>query len=142
MKRTIKWTIAAVIASGLAASVYPVYVAGFVLGFWQPFTRPAPVTSKARFVSRMESGFWFDCSVDAKRNVDVCKAWDYKGALLADGDFRLEDEGRAATQSELRPSAVFSSGGQAYMIYLFGEHGAHSRTLLPVRGEGNAVTRP
>src|ERR1039457_524895 len=122
-----------VIALALAR---PIYGFGVVLGVWQPFTRPPGVSAAARYVSRFEGGTWFDCSVDSKRNVDVCKAWDPNGRPLGDGDFRLEGEGRAATKSELNPSDVISSDGHAYMIYLYGKDGAQSGTLVPITRDG------
>jgi hypothetical protein len=119
---------------GLFAGAQPIYVFGVTFGLWQPWTRPPSVTRRARYVSRIEDGTWFDCSVDSKRDVDVCKAWDSYGRALADGDFRLECQERAATASELRPSSVVSGGGRAYMIYLFGTQGAQSRALVPAAG--------
>lgn len=114
------------------AATWPVYILGVVIGLWQPLTRPSAVPSSAHYVSSIEDGVWFDCFVEPRRNVDTCKAWDFGGRLLADGDFRLEGEDRAANSAELRPSAVISSGGHAYMIYLFGKDGAYSRVLVPV----------
>jgi hypothetical protein len=116
----------------LAALSWPAYIGGVAFGLWQPLTRPAGVSSEARYVSQIEDGTWFDCVVDQKRDVNICKAWDFEGHLVANGSFRLEGEDRAATRAELRPSSVVSSGGHAYMIYLFGDEGAHSRTLVPV----------
>lgn len=115
----------------LAGSVRPVYVIGVMLGFWQPLTRPRLVSPAAHYVSWVEDGTWFDCAFDSKRDVDVCKAWDSNGRPLANGDFRLECLGRAATSAELRPSFVSSSGGIGHEIYLFGDKGARSWTLVP-----------
>jgi len=133
--RTIKWLAVAVALAGLGFAVHPLYVEGVIFGLWQPLQRPPGVSSKAHYVSSIEDGTWFDCSVDLVKNVDTCKAWDSYGAPLADGDFRLECLGRAATAKELRPSSVSSSGGHAYAIYLFGEHGARDLTLVPVSNE-------
>lgn len=44
--------------------------------------------------------------MDARRNVDVCWAWDTEGRPIGHGDFRLEDEDRPATASELHPSMI------------------------------------
>src|SRR5579884_1262648 len=96
---------------------------GVVNGFTEAPPRPPSVPRSAHYVDRIEDGTWFDCSVDTRRNVDLCKAWDDRGVLIADGAFRLEDEDRAATTAELHPSLVLSSGGKAYMIYLFGKQG-------------------
>src|SRR5260370_6286920 len=58
----------------------------------------------------------------SQRNVDVCKAWDVDGRLVASGDFRLEGENRAATKRELHPSTTRStehtSGLQAHFYLL------------------------
>jgi len=116
----------------LAVAAWLVYVFGVAFGLWQPLTRPRSVSASARYVSSIEDGTWFDCSVDSKRNVDFCKAWDFEGHLIADGDFRLEGQDRAATNAELRPSFVISSGGHAYMIYLYGKAGSQSAVLVPV----------
>ena len=72
------------------------------------------MSAAARYVSMVEGGTWFDCSVDSKRNVDVCSAWDPWGRPLGGGDFRLECEGRAATKSELSPTTALSSDGRIY----------------------------
>ena len=110
-----------------------VYNIGVGFGAWQPLTRPSRVPRSAHFVSTLKDETWFDCRVDEGRGVDVCRAWDEKGRVVADGDFRLEDEDRAATASELRPSEVKTQNGQVYMIYLYGPHGeVLGRTLLPV----------
>ncbi len=71
----------------------------------------------------VEDGTWFDCRVDVRRNVDVCRAWDDTGRVLANGDFRLECQGRAATELELRPSGVSRGDGRVYGITLFGAKG-------------------
>jgi hypothetical protein len=113
---------------------WPVYILGVAFGLWQPISRPRGVSASARYVSSIEDGTWFDCSVDLARNVNICKAWGFDGSLLADGEFRLEGTDRAATKAELRPSSVVSSGGQASMIYLFGKAGAESGALVPVNG--------
>ena len=65
--------------------------------------------------------------------MNFCRAWDSEGALLADGAFRLEETGRAAVGRELRPSHVERDKHQVYRIYLFGEHGAFSKALVPVK---------
>jgi len=119
------------VVTGLA-SIWPAYILGIAFGLWQPVTRPAGVARRAHYVSSIEDGTWFDCSVDSVRNVNRCRAWDFTGKLIADGDFRLEGEDRAATAAELKPSSVTSSGGHAYMIFLFGRAGARSRVLVPV----------
>jgi hypothetical protein len=116
----------------LGAAAWPAYILGVTFGLWQPLTRPRGVAASARYVSSIEDGTWFDCHVDLRRNVDTCKAWDFEGRVLADGDFRLAGEDRAATAAELKPSAVNSGGGHAYEIYLFGKVGAQSAVLVPV----------
>jgi hypothetical protein len=83
------------------------------------------VSARARHVFLWESAAWFDCSADRERDVDVCTAWDDSGRLLANGDFRLEDENRAATPGELRPSTIgrTDASGRSDEIWLFGHHG-------------------
>jgi hypothetical protein len=131
-KAKIKWTAGLCIVVAFGAAVRPVYVYGVVFGLWQPWSRPRGVSRKAHYVSRIEDGTWFDCKLDSKRDMNVCKAWDADGKLLADGDFRLECQGRAATVPELRPSSVISSHNHGYMIYLFGAKGSQSAILVPV----------
>jgi hypothetical protein len=125
------------IVSGLIvlAAAWPAYNVGIALGLWQPITRPIGVSRSARYVSLLEDATWFDCSVDLNRDVDVCKAWTPTGKLIADGEFRLEGEARAASKSELRPSRVLAKNGKAYMIYLVGQRGAFSKALVPVSSE-------
>jgi hypothetical protein len=110
-----------------------IYENGVWLGFWQPLIRPPGVSKSARYISLVEEATWFDCQVDLKRDVDVCRAWKEDGRLIVNGDFRLEDENRAASKSELRPSRVLLDAGmRSYMIYLFGQNGAFSKILVPV----------
>ena len=134
-RRRVKGAVVICIGVALIAMARPVYIFGVVFGLWQPWTRPFGVSSSARYVSWIEDGTWFDCAVDSKRNMNVCRAWDSSGRLLADGDFRLECQGRAATKAELRPSSISSSGGHCYAIYLYGKEGARSRSLVPVTSE-------
>ena len=82
------------------------YSVGITLGFRQPLVRPTTVSAGAKYVSIIKNGTWFDCSIDSRRNVNVCTAWDYKGRLLITGDFRLKGQNRAATKDELYPSAI------------------------------------
>jgi hypothetical protein len=132
-----------VIAAGLliVAVAVPVYHAGVVFNFWQPLRRPQGVSPSAHYVSLVEEGTWFKCYVDSKRSVDVCKAWDADGRLIADGDFRLEGENRFATKSELRPTHVARGDGQVWMIYLNGKEGAFSKALVPATASGTADDR-
>jgi hypothetical protein len=86
---------------------------------------------------------FFDCSVDVARNVNVCRAWDTDGNLIAYGNYRLDGENRAATAFELRPSAVHTYPGHPNLawIYLFGDHGIANRTLVPVNNAGQPIER-
>jgi hypothetical protein len=131
-KYMVKRVLAIALGISVAAVMWLLYVLGVTFGLWQPLTRPAGVAASAHYVSQVEDGTWFDCTVDDHRNVDHCQAWDYSGRLIAQGDFRLEGEDRAASKAELRPSSVASSGGHAYAIYLFGKAGARSKTLVPI----------
>jgi hypothetical protein len=109
----------ALLLVGLACTVYWF---GVIAGWWDPLVRPANVTPRAHYVFVWEDAAWFDCSVDARRNVNVCKAWSDDGRLVASGDFRLKDENRAATSDELHPSALGPTNefGGSDTIYLFG----------------------
>lgn len=102
-----------------------VYWCGILLNWWSPLIRPRGVPCRAKYVFLWESAEWFDCHVDERRNVDVCRAWDVDGHLAASGDFRLEGENRAATRSELHPSRTgdtMDASGMCDEIYLFGPH--------------------
>ncbi len=116
-------------------SVPVIYRMGIGFAFWPPLTRPTGVPKTAYFVSTFKEETWFDCRVDQIKDVDVCQAWDANGRLLTSGEFRLEDEDRAAKASELRPSQVapLSENGKLQMIYLYGSSGEVSgRVLIPV----------
>ena len=135
MNRRLTVTIAAAAGATLfLLAIRLAYTIGVGLDLWQPLTRPAGVPRSAHYVSTSKESAWFDCWVDTPRNVDVCRAWDEEGRLIASGDFRLEDEDRAATASELRPSMVnIGRDGRAYMIYLYGPNNQiQGRILLPV----------
>ena len=111
-----RWLIGAGTALALAACYFFVYPFGIVFGLWQPVVRPAGVSARAHYVSMIEDGSWFDCSIDEGENVNFCRAWDYQGRLRAEGEFRYEDEPRAARRDELHPSLVAGRD----TIYLFG----------------------
>ena len=106
----------------LIASLRPVYSIGVSLNFWQPLTRPASVPKRARYVDTFESAAWFDCSIDRTKDVNICRAWDTNGNLIAFGHYRLDGKNRAATAPELRPSQVDLYPGHPNLawIYLFG----------------------
>jgi hypothetical protein len=59
----------------LIASLRPAYLVGVSFGFWQPLTRPAGVSGRARYVDAFKSAAWFDCSVERTKDVNVCRAW-------------------------------------------------------------------
>ena len=117
-----------------AAGLFIGFEAGVLTGLWQPILRPRGVSSAAHFVS-LDGKWttWFDCSADARRNVDHCRVWDDHGRLLVDGDFRFDDEDRMATAAELKPSHVILNNGEVYMICLFGPGGNCARSLVPVK---------
>jgi len=127
----------------LILSVRPVYRLGVELGSWQPVTRPFGVSSQARYVSRLKSSGWFDCSVDHTKNVDTCRAWDDAGHLIAYGSFRLDGEKRAATASELRPSQVQLYPGHPELawIYLSDAKSDFGKILVPVHSIGEPLER-
>jgi hypothetical protein len=89
--------------AGKRIVLYPLFVIGVALNFWQPLTRPSGVSRRASHVDAFKSESWFECTVDLHRNVNVCRAWDEQGHLVAFGDYRLDGENRAARPDELRP---------------------------------------
>jgi hypothetical protein len=139
----IKRILAMVAAIVLIVISRPVYQVGVELGFWQPFTRPPGVSPRARYVPTLKSSAWFDCAVDRTRDLDVCRAWDDEGRLIAYGNYRLDGKTRAATDKELRPSMVhlYPSHPELAWIYLFGNSGTFSKTLVPVNDTGQPLER-
>lgn len=100
--------------------------------------------TRARYVDTFKSAAWFDGVLDRTKDVDVCRAWDQDGNLIAFGNYRLEGENRAATESELRPSSVHSYPTHPNLawIYLFGDHGIiEGKTLVPVNDAGVPLER-
>jgi len=128
----------------LIASLRPVYLIGVSLGFWQPLTRPTSIPTRARYVDTLKSDAWFDCSIERTKDVNICRAWDSDGNLIASGNYRLDGENRAATAPELRPSQVHLYSGHPNLawIYLFGDHKKiMGKTLVPVNDAGEPLER-
>jgi hypothetical protein len=128
----------------LVASLRPAYLIGVTFGFWQPLTRPSGVSARARYVDTFKSAAWFACSVERTKDVNICRAWDTDGNLIAFGNYRLDRENRAATALELRPSEVHLYPGHPNLawIYLWGAHGSIvGRTLVPVNDAGQPLER-
>ena len=127
------------------AALRPAYQIGVAAGWWQPLGRPVGVSARAHYVETMKSAAWFDCSVDQVRDVNVCRAWDRDGTLIAFGNYRLDGENRSATQSELRPWRVHDGNPQhptLAWIYLFGvDTKGMPRTLVPVNNAGQPLER-
>jgi len=115
-------TLLAILALVVSTLGWCAYEIGLADGWWNPLIRPAGVPAGAHYVLIFpKSATWFDCRVDEKRDIDVCTAWDGDGRLLVSGDFRLKDEGRAATRAELQPSIVEGdASGHFDTIHLFG----------------------
>jgi hypothetical protein len=133
-----------VCAVALIASLRPAYLLGVSIGPWQPLSRPNGVSTRARFVDTFKSAAWFDCSVERTKDVNICRAWDTNGRLIAFGNYRLDGEKRAASARELRPSEVQECPGHPNLawIYLFGDHGTiRGRTLVPVNDAGQPLER-
>ena len=80
--------------------------------------RPANVSASAVWAGNA----FIECSVEVEANANKCTVRDIKGTLLETGLFVLNNDGTAATKSELKYAAV--RGG---LIYLEGE-----RFLYPV----------
>ena len=113
-------------------------------GFWQPLTRPSGVSRRAHYVDTFKDAAWFDCSVERSQNVNICRAWDTDGNLVAFGKYRLDGENRAASAPELRPSTVQRYPGHPNLawIYLFGDDGTiMGKTLVPVNDAGRPLER-
>jgi hypothetical protein len=140
---TIKRLLAVLAAVTLIPISWPVYRLGVGFGLWQPVTRPSGVSPRAHYVSGETTAAWFDCSVSRTKNVDVCRAWDDAGHLIAYGDFRLDGEKRAATATELRPSMVQPYPGHPELawIYLSDRKSDFSKTLVPVNDAGEPLER-
>lgn len=122
----------------------PIYQLGVGLGFWQPFRHPHGVSREARYVPTLKGSAWFDCSFDRAKDVDVCRAWDDAGHVIAYGSYRIDGEGRAATIKELRPSMVQGYPGRPELswINLFGDKGnIFGKTLVPVNDAGDPLER-
>ena len=94
-------------------------------------------------MSTLKSAAWFDCLVDPARDVDLCRAWDGTGELVAYGRYRLDSENRAATEAELRPSCVLPYPGHPDLawIYLFKNRTIQGRLLVPVDAKGVRLER-
>lgn len=116
----------------------PVYLIGVELGFWQPFSRPQGVSAGARYVPTLKSKTWFECSVDRLKDVDICRAWDGDGQLIAFGRYRLDEEKRSAKARELRPYYVQIYPGHPNLAWITLFDG---ETLVPVNEEGEPLER-
>ncbi len=104
-------------------------------------TRPRP---ENRFGGAVPiDGLFINCSISTTTNSDDCSIWDSKGALLQDGPFLINEDGRSATNSELRFAAyrdhkIFLQGGR----YLYpverpvGKEPPIDSSLLPIAGGG------
>jgi hypothetical protein len=121
-----------VLASFLAALLW--FMSPVLPRVWLGWPRPPGVSKSAHYTVRVEVGRWFDCSLDATQDVNVCSAWDDDGRLLANGRYRLKGQNRAATKAELVPSDVNVYAGRPDLswIYLYGRRGNFSLTLIPV----------
>jgi hypothetical protein len=131
-----RWLFGVSVTLALAAFYFVVYPYGIAFGLWQPIVRPFGVSPSARYVSVIEDGSWFDCSIDEKRNVNVCRVWDSEGQLRTSGDFQYEDQHRAARRDELYPSM---DGGQD-TIYMFDGPGRRGTSKHALHRVGTPVT--
>jgi hypothetical protein len=119
----LKVALATILVAVVSVLAWSTYVVGLANGWWNPLIRPRTVSDRATYVFIFgKTATWFDCKVDEERDVDVCWAWDDRGNLAASGDFRLRDENRAATRTELQPSVLGpeDASGHSDVIYLFG----------------------
>ena len=144
MSRAGKHVLRSSVAVLLLGLAYPIYTIGVAFNIWQPLTRPRGVSQLAHHVDAFKSAGWFECAVDLERNVNVCRAWDEDGRMIAFGDYRVDGENRAATEHELRPWNVHrgpNGNPNLAWIHLFGSKGGSSLTLVPVNDAGQPLER-
>ena len=125
-------------AVALVVVSVPVYLAGVSFGLWQPLSRPVGVSAGARYLETLKNAGWFDCSVDQIKDVNVCRAWDRDGKLMAFGNYRLDGENRAARAVELRFERVESYPDHPSLAWIYLSDG---RTLVPVNDTGQPLQR-
>jgi hypothetical protein len=135
----IKRVLKAAAAAALIVIAFPACRLGVELGLLQPRTHPLGVSQQARYVPGFYRSLWFDCSLDRRRDVDVCRAWDDAGRLIAYGNYLLDGEKRAAAREELRPSRV--SGGPPGRPDLCWISLSDGKTLVPVNQAGDPLER-
>jgi hypothetical protein len=69
----------------------------------EPAKRPATVPGDAVWAGGADGGAYVKCSLDAARDVDRCSVWnDNTGDTAGPGDYKLEEQHRAATAAELK----------------------------------------
>ena len=69
----------------------------------EPRTRPPGVPNDAVWAGGADGGAYVRCTVDKGRDVNLCTVWnDNTGYSSGLGSYRLKQENRAATLSELR----------------------------------------
>lgn len=69
---------------------------------FSPPAKPNGVPTEAVWAGGPDGGSFVFCDVDLKRDVNRCNVWnDFTGQLVESGEYRLLNEGRAATKSEL-----------------------------------------
>jgi len=85
MRSLIERALIGVAAVLVVLALRPAYELGVGFNLWQPFTRPRGVPAQARYVSVLEDSAWFDCSFERAKDVDICKAWDDAGHVIAYG---------------------------------------------------------
>ena len=103
-------------------------VSGFVAGWWlrssrlnddyqvyAPMYRPKSVPRYALWVGGADGGAYVHCTLDLTHNANPCTVWnDSTGLVVESGNYRLEKEGRAASEAELQPSFP-DFGGRIYL---------------------------
>ena len=142
VSRAGKRILLAVTVAALLGSSYPVYVVGVALNLWNPLTRPLAVPRRATHVNAFKSAAWFDCGVDSHRNVDVCRAWDEQGHLIAFGNYRIDGQDRAANNEELRPWSVRPGPNHnPRLAWIHRSDGGSPLTLVPVDHAGRPLER-
>ncbi len=83
-----------------------------------PWKRPPNVPQNAVWAGGPDGGAYILCTVDKVRDVNPCSVWNQSSGDMRSGSFRLEKEGRAASQSELNYEGAIITGDHQGTIYL------------------------
>jgi len=95
-----------VAVAAVVVGVIAVLVLGWMVSSYEgspPRQRPSGVPPNAVWAGGTDGGRYFLCTVDEPRNVNPCKVWnDETGQIIANEDFWVSGEDRAANSAELK----------------------------------------